>query len=231
MRIRARSAFLSLVAFGLVIGLVSTFRLAAVVAATPTAQVFDEPLMLIDPDVVVEWDASARAEAIASRIGDPSLFRARLHSCQFDPDTYEVDFDICLSAVDDALRAAPSSGELWLYKAQMLAASGEFGPALFAALRNSYRMAPHEGWIATPRVIFGLRVYPLLPEDVKSDVQADLVQIIGDGRLSHIVARAYAEDPSLRDAGGAALRTLPSDLMFRFAGITREAAADIAAGQ
>jgi hypothetical protein len=92
-------------------------------------------------------------------------------------------------------------------------------------------MAPHEGWIATPRVIFGLRIYPLLPEDLKADVQTDLVQIIGEGRLSHIVARAYAADPAMREAGGAALRTLPSDLMFRFAGITREAAADIAAGR
>lgn len=231
MRIAPRSVVLSLVVFGLAIGLVSTFRLAAVVAATPTAKLFDEPLMLIDPDVVIEWDASARAEAIAERIGDPSLFRARFRSCRTDPDTLEVDFPVCLAAIDDGLRAGPSSGELWLYRAQILAASGEFGNALIESLRNAYRMAPHEGWIATPRVIFAMRIYPLLPEDLKAEVDADLRQVIADGRLSHVVARAYAGDPAMREAGGAALRALPSDLMFRFVGITREAAEDIAAGR
>jgi hypothetical protein len=109
----------------------------------------------------------------------------------------------------------------------MLAQQGEFGPEMAAALQKSFRMAPHEGWIATSRVIFGLQVYPMLPPEVRAAVREDLVQIIDEGRLSHIVARAYAADPGLRAAGGDAVRTLPADLLYRFSGIAREAAVEI----
>jgi hypothetical protein len=228
---QARSYVLVLLAAGLVIGFASTLRLGAVVAATPTSLLFDEPLRLIDPDAEIGWDARARADAISERIGDPGLVRARVRSCQPDGETGQIDFEACLAAIEDGLAAGPASGELWLYKAMMMARSGEFGPGMADALRNAYRMAPHEGWIATPRVIFGLQLYPLLPDDVQEEVKADLVQIIGEGRLSHEVARAYALDPGVRDAGGAAVRSLPPDLLFRFTSITRQAAMEAAAAE
>lgn len=207
----------------------ATFRLAAVVAATPSSQLFDEPLRLIEPDAATGPGALHRAEAIAERIRDPALFRARLEFCRAPNDGTALDPERCIAAIDDALKAAPVSGELWLFKAQMLAAFGMIGESLFESLRNSHRTAPREGWVALARSMLELRLYPLLPPDLKEATQADLLLVMGHGYLSRLLAEAYAVDFPMRGAGAEALRDLPADVLYDFVGMVRNAAASVPA--
>jgi hypothetical protein len=181
-------------------------------------------------------DAAARAERIAARINDPGLFRARIRFCEVAgrpgveaPDR-TVDGDRCLAAIDGALAAAPASGELWLYKASVLVRRGEIGPAFFEALRNSFLTSRREGWIATGRVILGLRLLPLLPEDLVKIVQSDLVLVVDDPNLSKSLASVYASDELLRNAGATALRSLSADQVYRFISLVRHAAEEAGAG-
>ncbi len=227
MKVPPRSTVLGLAAIGVVIGIVSTLRLGAVVAATPRGELFDELLRLADPAVTVGQGAADLADALSARLNDPALFRARMAFCEqaapaladAGPDAggaADPTYQRCLDAIDDALRAGPSSGELWLYKAMVLAEASEVDEQTIAALRNSYRMSPREGWIATARSILGLRLYPLLPGDLQDDVRADLVMVMNNFTFAPTLAAAYAQDFSLRSAGAAALEMLPPDLLARF---------------
>lgn len=222
---RPRTIVLALAALGLAIGLVSTFRLGAVVAAMPASQIFDEPLRLVVPGATVGPGAARRAEAIAARIDDPALLRARLQVCRSPEDGGAIDRERCLRAIDDALTAAPVSGELWLFRAKMLAASGVPGEAFFQSLRNSFLTAPREGWIASERVMLELRLYPLLPQDLREQTRSDLLLVMGHGNLSRLLAETYAADLAMRNAGAEALRSLPADVLYDFVGMARNAAA------
>ena len=92
---------------------------------------------------------------------DPALFYGSEKVCAPYGDsaplpTGEAGADLqrkCLAAIDDALRANPSSGELWLFEARVLFRSGDLGDAMVDALRRSYRTTPDEGWIASERVL------------------------------------------------------------------------------
>jgi hypothetical protein len=229
---RPRNAILIVVAIGLVVGAFATARLGVVVAATPRSLLFDETLRFADPAVPIEPGLAVRAEGIASRIADPGLFRARIGFCRPEADGSGsgVDYRRCLAGIDDALRAAPALGELWLFKATVRIHSGRFDDETLAALRNAYRTAPREGWIAAARTILGLRLYPVLPADLQARVGDDLVMVLGHPHLSKRVAEAYAADFTLRESGGAVIRDLPPDLLYTFVGLVRNAAGEGAAG-
>lgn len=122
-----------------------------------------------------------------------------------------------MALIDTALGADPSNGELWLYKVtSRLVRQRKLGSVSFDALRNSYFAAPIEGWIAAERVILGLRLYPVLPEDLQALVDRDLRLVLKSGQLAQRLIEAYASDSSLRAAATVPLRALPADLMSRF---------------
>ena len=221
-RLSAGKLVLLFAAIGLSIGLFATLRLAAVVAATPESLWFAENPRLVDPALSVAPSTQSRAEALARLLDEPSLIRGRLPACHSvldptaDPGPAGTASDArCQEVIDAALRAAPSSGELWLFKAAVFVRSADIGAPAFAALRNSYRTAPREGWIASARVILGLRLWPFLPADLQASVRGDLALVLAND-LAQPLADAYAGDFSLRRVAAPALQSLPKDLMDRF---------------
>ena len=128
-----------------------------------------------------------------------------------------------MAIVDEALRASPASSELWLFKASQYAAAGNFGEEMMKSLRNSYRTAPREGWIASQRVLLGLRLFPALAPDLQASVSADLRLVLDYPQLSQPLVNAYATDSSLRAAAFAPLHALPTDALQHFVSLVRAA--------
>ena len=220
---RGRPAILAMTLLCLAVSVLALARLGVSVAAMPPALLLVEPVRYIDPGVRAGPAALARADAAAALVDDAGLIRTRIEHCR--PGTgMAVDRTTCLGAVDDALRASPSSGELWLLRATLLSQFGEFGEPLSAALRNSYAAAPLEGWIVVPRLGFELSLYPLLPGDLKEQARKDLATVLADTFLANAFAPDYAHNPAMREAGRPAFDTMPPELVARFAAFVRDAA-------
>ena len=219
----ARRLVLLLTAIGLSISVLTTARLAAVVAATPTDRWFAQDARLVDPSLIVAPSMQGRADALAHIIPDANLFRGRLPVCLAaigDAPPPDATLRQCLAAVDQALKAAPASAELWLFKATMLLKSGNYGEETQAALRNSYETGPREGWIASGRVVLGLRIWAFLPSDLQDSVRGDFELVI-ENNLAGSVADAYATDLALRRAALPALQGLPNDVVDKFVSAVR----------
>jgi hypothetical protein len=230
---RAHQLVLTAVAVGAILAAVATVRLAAVTWATPADVWAEEYPPLLDASVSVDPGTLRFAKAVSHRVSDAALVRALGAVCfpgaqggdaliageQGDPAA-------CLAVIDEGLLAAPSNGELWFFKASTLAAEGEFGDPMMSALRNSFRTAPEEGWIAAGRVVLGLRLFPVLAPDLQEDVQADLRLVTSNSRLAKRLVDAYAGDGSLRAAAALPLRALPAEEMQRFVRMVRAAVRD-----
>jgi hypothetical protein len=135
-----------------------------------------------------------------------------------------TDTAACFGKIDAALRAAPASGELWLFKASKLASEGQFGEPMMNALRNAYRTTPAEGWIASERVILGLKLFPALAPDLQARVRSDLDLVLRDTRLAQPLVDAYLANQALRAAATTPLNELPTDAMQRFVSRVRAVA-------
>jgi len=226
---RGRRAILLLTLACLASSVVALARLGVSVAATPRSQLMVEPVRYVEPLVIADHDTIARADAAAALLDDAGLIRARIQHCRADQGE-TIDRQRCLAAVEDALRASPSSGELWLLRATLLAQFGDFSKPFRISLRNSHAAAPLEGWIVVPRLGLELRLYPLLPEHLQDQARRDLAAILADPVQAHAFAAIFAHDPPMRTAGKAAFDTMPPDLVAKFAAFVRDAAAATPAG-
>lgn len=230
----AHKLLLIAVAAGGVITSVATIRLAAVTATTPTNVWENEYSPLVDAAVKVDPARLNWARSLSSQISDAGLFRATEVVCfraapaqaASEAGKRADQYADCLLEIDHALQAAPSNGELWLFKATTLAADGEFGQSMMNALRNSYRTAPVEGWIASMRVVFGMRLFPALPPDLQEQVASDLQLVLNFPSLSKPLITAYTADSAMRVAAAALLRALPIGEMQRFVHLVRAAVPD-----
>lgn len=221
---RARRAVLTMSLACLAAGAVATVRLGVSVAATPRPLLLVEPVRYIDLSVHADSGTVARADAAVSLLDDAGFIRARIEHCRAE-EGRPVDPATCLAVVDDALRAAPSSGELWLLRASLLAKFEEFGTPLHAALRNSFAVAPLEGRIVVPRLGLELRLYPILPAALQEQARTDLGGVLADRFQANGLAADYARDPTMREAGKAAFDGMSPELVARFAAFVRDAAA------
>jgi hypothetical protein len=205
----AKGAFTirALAIFGFIVGVTAVARLGVVVAATPPAVWLDGYPRFVDLSLPIDPSRASLADAAANLVQDPALIRARLGLCQQRSDA-EDPAGQCIRVVDDALRAAPSSGELWLFKADRLMRAGQLAGSL-AALRQSYRMAPREGWIASARVVLGLQLYPLLPRDLQVATTDDLALVLELEEFLPPLRDAYGRDAALRAASVKAIDDLP----------------------
>jgi hypothetical protein len=156
---------------------------------------------------------------VASVIDDPALVIARYPGCDSAgaPD--------CLALIEDGLRTAPYSGELWLAKAAALLKARRVDNSLFEALRMSYRTSRKEGWVASGRVLLGLRLYPVLPPDLAKDVDGDLALVIQYDQFSGVLTTAYTAENSLRKAAQPALDRLSPAQLGKFVELVRWKAA------
>ena len=219
----ARRIVLALAFAGLVVTAIATVRLGAVVAATPARLWLIEYPRLVDLAEPADESTRSLAEWLVRFLDDPDLLRARIGVCAEiagarGPNT---GLESCLAVLDDALRANPSSGELWLFRASLLFYANELGPPIATALRYSYRTSPREGWLAAERILLGLRLYPLLPTDLQADVRSDLEMVMSNATFALPLLETYPRDPALRRAAAEALRDLRPDLLNKFVDMVR----------
>jgi hypothetical protein len=220
----ARNIVLALTVIGASIVLLATGRLGAVIVATPDQLWLNEFPRLVSFSDAASPVVQSRAALVSQYLNDPALFYSSIDRCASaqGSETRPANSAAtdrtrdCLAAIDVALRANPSSGELWLLKATVLIRTGDLGADMIDALRGSYRTTPREGWIASERVLVGLRLYPLLPADIRNQVAADLRIVLTEAALAQPLIDAYPRDLALRRAAKDALNTLPSDLLEKF---------------
>jgi len=222
-RTRARRAVLVMTLVCMAVAAFAIVRLGISVSASPRSLLLVEPVRYIEPSVRADPAAVARADAAARVVADAGFIRARIEHCRIG-EGKAIDPAKCLAVVDDALRASPASGELWLLRAALLAQFGEFGDPLRLALRNSVEAAPLEGWIVTPRLDLELRLYPVLPADLREQAKIDLGNVLADTVQAHALAARYVRDPTMRTAGKPAFDEMPPELVTRFVAFVRDAA-------
>lgn len=211
MRMGNREIVMLCVCVGLAIASVSVLRLCLVVLGTPRTVWLEEYPRLADANRVVGATTAGFAQSLVDAVNDPILVSARMGECMSgleESGSRTSTPASCIAVIDAGLRGNPASGELWAYKSDVIAGAGDFGTSMQAALRQAYRTAPREGWIAAGRVILGARLYPLLSGDLQDDVVGDLHLVLADKDLSQPLVERYATDPALRDAGRPAMRRL-----------------------
>jgi hypothetical protein len=178
-------------------GLLLLARLTLTIAATPEELWLTEFAPLTT--VVARDPAPASPEKIAGWIVDPAVARSLIDACPVAVTT-PAEANSCRQAVEYGLAAAPSSSELWLARARLLVATGIVDERFTESLRNSYRTAPLEVWVAAERLPFALQMRALLPEDFGADIGADIAMVIGNRRWAEPLIAAYIADPFLRES-------------------------------
>ncbi|MCC6736285.1 MAG: hypothetical protein IT534_09175 [Bauldia sp.] len=192
-----RRAFVALSLGLVVIGGLLGARLLLVTVATPSDIWLSEfTPMVAAADTAV---ASPIANLVAPIVRDPAVVRTRLMECTARDVPREL-ANPCLAVVEEGLAILPTSAELWLERARVLATDGLFDDRFFESLRKSHDASPREGWIAAQRLPFLLRHASRLPPDLTELMAADLMMVLGDWDLAAPVARAYVTDPFLRDS-------------------------------
>lgn len=199
---RGRKLVVSIFLAAAAVCALASLRLAAVVLATPSAFWLVEFAPTLQVGIVVDPATKARANRLASVIRDPQLAMARFPDCEVaradTPARAPTSVVYCANVIDAGLTAAPILGEFWLRKAELIAGQGYEDSSLFEAMRNSYLTAPREGWIAGTRVVLGLRLFRILPDELKKSLIGDLVLVAGDHSLSGTLVQAYIADPAVR---------------------------------
>lgn len=192
-----RRAFIALSLVIAVIGGLLGARLVLVSLATPSEIWLTEfTPMVAAGDTRI---ASPIANIVAPIVRDPAVVRTRLMECAAR-DVPRGEADPCLAIVEEGLVMLPTSAELWLERARILAGDGLFDDRFFESLRKSFEAAPREGWIAAQRLPFLLRHEARLPPDLIDLMRADLMMILGDWDLAGPIAAAYVADPFFRDS-------------------------------
>ena len=197
----SRSLAIVAASFGAAIVLMSAARLGAVVLATPSSIWLDEYPRLADPGRLVSAKTLGFADSLVNLVNDPMPVTVRVSACAQvpgQPVVQDAALATCLAVLDTGTRASPALGELWAYKADVLARAGRFGADMQEALRRSYEAGAHEGWIAAGRVVLGLRLFPLLAGDLQGHVLDDLHLVLQSEALSGPVIDEYAHNPAIR---------------------------------
>jgi hypothetical protein len=199
-------------------------RVIATTLATPSAYWLQGSPTLLDDSVEVSAKTLRVAQWVSSLIADASLIRG-LQSVCFKPAAsvhlpqeqgQTIDIAACLEEIEVALRSAPASCELWIFKASVLASAGKFGEPTINALRNAYYTGRNEGWIASRRVILGIKLFQGLPFELRDAVRSDIKLVLTDERLSQPIVDAYVRDALFRSAAKAVIDKLPTETIQSF---------------
>jgi hypothetical protein len=232
-----RVAFFAGVAVGLALLVPATARLALVVRSTPASHWLVEIPVLADPGIV-DRRLTERAEWTAGIVSDPALVTARLAPCRaaMDVALEKRDFpsldaatNACVAIVEEALAANPVSGELWLERARLLLNGGQYHEPLLDSLRRSFEVARHEGWIASDRVPIGIRVYQLLPDDLRADLHDDVRLVLTDYRLADPMIRSVLASATFRETAVSILEQLSPAEKQTFLDLVKQASQTVSA--
>jgi hypothetical protein len=174
----------------------SSVRLLLALAGTDPSHWLDEYVPLVrGPSAGAE--VGDRAERVAALVSDPMLFPALYGSCSRWP-RVNANADDCLRILDETLATQPTASELWLERARVLFAM-ERPDGAARSLERSFETGRREGWIASSRLVVGLRNWNDLPSDLRSLVQSDLRIVLAREGLSDRLAAEFIRDPDLRE--------------------------------
>jgi hypothetical protein len=84
-------------------------------------------------------------------------------------------------AILTSLICAPSDPFLWMVLLTVKSTRNGFRPEYLDYARMSYRLGPHEGWVALNRAPALLAVFEALPPELAKDVVVDFAQIVDNG--------------------------------------------------
>ncbi|MGQ0486726.1 MAG: hypothetical protein ACT4SY_15435 [Hyphomicrobiales bacterium] len=105
----------------------------------------------------------------------------------------------CLRAIEAALQRMPASTALWFHRARLIAAYGPDDAGVDDSLRMSYRTGAREGWIMPARLLFALRRWEQLPEDLHRTAALDVAVMLQSWNLRRTLARTYWSEPAIRE--------------------------------
>ncbi len=128
----------------------------------------------------------------------------RLREAEDAIDANRDDVESKLTALDDAielaLTATPGDSFLWLERFWLDNMRKGLLPEHFEALRASYRLGPHEGWIALKRNRIAMATLAALPEDLRQLAFGEFVDLVRWGFIGQTAAIAAQLDRQTRSA-------------------------------
>ena len=123
--------------------------------------------------------------------------------------------EACRTLALDTVAAAPTVGLAWTVAA---AYSGELGDVagFNQQLRQSWRGAPHEQWIAELRVALTEQYFASADTDIRGQEVSDLAILVQSQRGIKSLAKRYVDDLAFRERVTAVVETLPPADQVRF---------------
>ncbi|MGB9187096.1 MAG: hypothetical protein WCB34_03760 [Methylovirgula sp.] len=90
-------------------------------------------------------------------------------------------FERAQIAIESALRAVPSDGFMWFALFWLTKTRDGYRQESLPYLRMSYRVAPHEGWIAVRRNRVAVSILSILPADLAETVITEFRNLVSSG--------------------------------------------------
>ncbi len=205
--VRSKTAVVLLAGFFGVLSLLGSAYILAVEIATPRALWLEE-YRLFNPSNADKYVLGPAGLRMARLLPEPGVY-GRYADCEAarrramaagDWTAASASAAECLGAIEAALQDMPASTALWFHRARLLAAYGPDDARVDDSLRMSYRTGPREGWIMPARLLFALRRWEQMPDDLRRTAGLDVTVMLQEWSLRRELARIYWSQPAIRDA-------------------------------
>jgi hypothetical protein len=204
--VRSKTAVVYLAGLFAVLSLLGSAYIFAVEVATPRALWLEE-YRLFNPSNADKYVLDALGLRLASLLPGPGVY-GRYAECENarrralaagNWTAASASAAECLRAIEAALQEMPASTALWFHRARLLATNGRDAAAADESLRMSYRTGPREGWIMPARLLFALRRWEQMPEDLRRMAGLDVTVMLQNWSLKRALARTYWSNPAIRE--------------------------------
>jgi len=205
-----------------------------------------QPFDAVAQDVVgrIPYSASALGELlpVIDRIeAEPGCEPRALHGAAvvllrmmedgFAPDELSR-LDDRINAADRAARhslaCAPADPFLWIVLFSIESERNGFRPAYLDYIRQSYRLGPHEAWIAVRRNRVVLAIYPLLPPEIAEMAVQEFAELVQNRLYDVTVDTLLGPGWAIREQLLARLQTVDEPQRVDFASRLRERGVELA---
>lgn len=103
------------------------------------------------------------------------------------------------AAIRRSLACAPADPFLWLVLYSVESSRNGFRPEYLEYVRQSYRLGPHEGWIAIRRNRVVLAIFQALPADIADVALAEFAEMVQNRLYDETVANLLGPGWTIRD--------------------------------
>ena len=125
-----------------------------------------------------------RAWPTPESLHNAALIELRLADLELEsgsPIAGNSQFERTQIAIELALRAVPSDGFMWFALFWLTKTRDGYRQESLPYLRMSYRVAPHEGWIAERRNRVAVSILSVLPADLKETIITEFRNLVSSG--------------------------------------------------